>query len=315
MSLAVACLLLIISAAYSVSFNRIVYPIDTKDSSGYVLHQEAAPLRIVSASPAITEILFAYNIGDRVVGVTGKSDYPEEAKKIEKVGGDRLDNGKVLKLQPDLVLVNISDKNADLDALRKMKFTQTVSGETRQMTLEVFAVDPRSMRDVFSNLFTIGTVTNREHAAYSLTQRMRRSLDWVEARAKNEKTYRRMRALLLVSKSPVIVAAEDTYQADLLRLAGLVNVAPAATGYVKMERKDIEKADPDVIIASDDLARDPKDIWGNRNFRKTSAGKNKRAVCIDSALLRRPGPRITQALEKIAAYTYGWSDANEQTDE
>lgn len=313
-----AALLIVLASAvcFATSFNRIIYPIDTKDATGYVLHQEQQPIRIVSASPAVTEILFAYNSQDRIVGVTGKSDYPEDAKKIEKVGGDRLDTGKVLKLQPDLVIINLSEKNADVDALRKLKFTQAVSGETNQMTLEVFAVDPKSLRDIISDLFTIGTITNREHAAYSLTQRMKRSLDWVEARAKNEKGYRKLKALLLVSKSPVIVASEGTFQSDLLRMSGLVNVAPTGTtGYVKMERKDIEKADPDVIIASNDLAKDPKDIWGNRNFRNTSAGKSKRAVCIDSAIMRRPGPRITQALENIAAYTYGWSDKNEQIDE
>lgn len=309
--------LAVVSAAYSVSFNRIIYPIDTKDASGYVLHQDEQPMRIISASPAVTELLFAFNIGDRVVGVTGKSDYPDEAKKIEKVGGDRLDTGKMLRLQPDLVIVNLSEKNADLNSMRKMKFTQTVSGESVQRTLEVFAVDPKSLRDVIDDISTIGTITNREHAAYSLTQRMMRSLNWVEAKAKTERSYRMLKALVIVSKGPVIVASDDTFQGDLLRLAGLVNVAPrGASGYVKMERKDIEKADPDVIIAPDDLAKNPKDIWGNRNFRKTEAGKNKRAVCIESALLRRPGPRITQALEKMAAYTYGWSEnTNEQTDE
>jgi iron complex transport system substrate-binding protein len=47
----------------------------------------AAPRRIVSLTPALTEILFALDLGDRVVGVTEYCDTPAEAKTRPKVGG------------------------------------------------------------------------------------------------------------------------------------------------------------------------------------------------------------------------------------
>jgi iron complex transport system substrate-binding protein len=150
----------------------------------------------------------------------------------------------------------------------------------------------------------IGTVTNKEHAAYSLLQRMKRRVEWVEARAKKEK---RLRAIVVVKKRPLTVAAEGTYLHDLLLASDLIDVAPRGKGmYVRMKRDEISKADPDIIINSTDVAKNPKDIYNSRDFRKTSAGKNKKALSIDADVFSRPGPRVVQALEKIAEFAYGW---------
>ena len=54
------------------------------------------PQRIVSLSPAATEILFAVGAGDKVVAVDEFSDYPAEAKELPKVGGF---DGKTLSIE------------------------------------------------------------------------------------------------------------------------------------------------------------------------------------------------------------------------
>src|ERR1700720_1534857 len=46
----------------------------------------AAPARIVSTSPSITETLFAMGLGDRVVGVSTYCRYPAIVKTLPKVG-------------------------------------------------------------------------------------------------------------------------------------------------------------------------------------------------------------------------------------
>jgi iron complex transport system substrate-binding protein len=178
--------------------------------------------------------------------------------------------------------------------------------------VEVFAVNPTSMSDIIRNIFAIGTVTNREHSAYSLTQKMKRGIAWVEARAKSERKYRRYKALIVVSRHPLLVAGDDTYYSDMLRISGLINVAPKGQkGYVKMSRKDVEKADPDIIIASTDYAREPKDVYGNWDFCNTSAGKNKKALVIDRSVFYRPGPRVVTMLQDIAGFAYEWRNNEE----
>jgi len=303
-------------------FNRIIYPIKTEDASKYILEQSKVPERIISASPAVTEILFTFNLQDKIVGVTKNCDYPEAVKQIRKIGDKKIDVNKSVKLKPDLVILALSDYSTDeLASMRKNRFMTTVTFETwlgeistevREVSLEVFAVDPKSMTDVLNMIDTIGTITNREHAAYSLNQRLKRRIEWVAARAKNEK---RLKGYMLTSKRPLMVAGEGTYLSDILEIAGINNLAPKNKGmFIKLNRKDIEKAGLDIIITSTSVARNEKDVYNDRSFRKTNVGKNKKAVCIDKELLMRPGPRITEALTQIAEKTYGWSK-DEKTEE
>jgi len=318
----VACGLLFDLAAAS-KFNRIIYPIKTTDASGYVLVQDQAPQKIVSADPAVTEILFAFNLQDRLVGVTGNCDYPEEVKQVKKIGDNKVDKNKLVMLKPDLVIISLPDySREEIESFRNIRFMTTVTFETwkgeistevREVSLEVFAVDARSLDDVMQTIDTIGTITNREHAAYSLMQRMKRKIEWVRARAMKEK---RLKALVLTSKRPPIFAGEGTYLSDLAGAAGLMNVATKGKElFPRMNRKEIEKAGPDILIASTNIARKAKDVYNDRNFRKTSAGKNKKAVVVDKDLMLRTGPRLVNALEEIASSAYGWENKIEQTEQ
>jgi iron complex transport system substrate-binding protein len=244
------------------------------------------------------------NLNDKIVGITKNCDYPEDAKQIEKVGNDRADINKIAELKPDLVLANLETQKSDIAQLRRVMLPPA-SGESQPSPIKVFAVDPHSLRDIYNTISEIGTVTNKEHSAYSLLQKMKRRVEWVEARAMKEK---RLKAVVVVKKRPLTVAAEGTYLHDLIKLAGLIDVSPREKGmYPEMKRDEISKADPDVIITSTNVAKDPGGIYNGRDFRKTGAGKNKKAVCINADVFSRPGPRVAQALEEIAAYAHGWS--------
>jgi iron complex transport system substrate-binding protein len=64
------------------------------------------PGRIVSLAPNITEILFAMDMSNKIVGVTSFCDYPDEAKTKTKVGG--MSNPSleaVVSLKPDIVVM------------------------------------------------------------------------------------------------------------------------------------------------------------------------------------------------------------------
>src|SRR5262245_37605724 len=71
----------------------------------------AGPRRVVTLAPNLTEIVFALGAGDRLVGVSEYSDYPEAARSIPRVGGLEVDPEKVAALRPDLVLA-VAEGNA-----------------------------------------------------------------------------------------------------------------------------------------------------------------------------------------------------------
>ena len=81
---------------------------------------QAGQLRIVSLAPSVTEMLFALDLQDSIVGVTNCCDYPPEAKDIERVGGFGAPNiEKLLVLRPHLVVATGFERSDVAEMLRK----------------------------------------------------------------------------------------------------------------------------------------------------------------------------------------------------
>jgi len=75
----------------------------------------AAPRRIVSLAPSLTETLFALCLGDRVVGVTRFCVHPPEVDGLPKVGGHLDPNFEaIVSLEPDLVVAIPSSHESGL---------------------------------------------------------------------------------------------------------------------------------------------------------------------------------------------------------
>ena len=73
-------------------------------SSGHAA-SGSIPARIVSLAPSITETVFALGFGNRLVGVTNHCDYPDEAKRLPKIGDFMSPSLEVIAAKhPDLVI-------------------------------------------------------------------------------------------------------------------------------------------------------------------------------------------------------------------
>jgi len=62
------------------------YPIEVVDALGRTVVIEHPPKRVVSLSPAITEILFELGLENRIVGVDSYSNYPPKLLELKKAG-------------------------------------------------------------------------------------------------------------------------------------------------------------------------------------------------------------------------------------
>src|SRR6202050_574613 len=72
----------------------------------FAFSAQAAPARIVSTFPSVTETLFALGAGDRVVGVSNYCRYPPAVLSLPKVGTyTKPDPEKIALLRPDLVII------------------------------------------------------------------------------------------------------------------------------------------------------------------------------------------------------------------
>ena len=210
-SVAVAALLATsLAAAMPVlAADEAAFPVTIVDDEGTETVLETLPERIVSLSPANTEIVFTLGAGDRLVGGTDFDDYPPEAAALPDVAtftGVVME--QVVGLQPDLVLAAGNDFTPDDDIARM-----------RELGLPVVVVYAESVDEVLADIELIGRAIGEADAATSITGSMADRLEEVSTAA--EAMGSRPRTFYQLGSEPEIYGpAPDSFIADMIELAG-----------------------------------------------------------------------------------------------
>lgn len=239
--------------------------------------------RAVSLAPNLTEIVFATGAGDRLVGDTTYCNYPEEAKKIAKVGDTiNLNLEAIIVLKPQVVLVSTASQIES--------FTKTLDGQN----IAVFVTNPKSVDGVYRSIFQIGEIFGANDKAQETVDALKKRVADVETRTANAE---RTKVFVQISKEPLFTIGKDSFLTDLINRAGGASItANIAEAYPKFSKETALAAQPDAIILSDsEDNREPNDV-----FKNSPAVKNGRVYRINADLLSRPAPRIVDALEQIA---------------
>ncbi len=240
--------------------------------------------RAVSLAPNLTENIFAVGGGDRLVGVTTFCNYPEAAKGVAKIGDTLNPNMEtIVALRPDIVFVSTASQ---VEA-----FLKTLE----QNGTAVYVTNPDSLDGVLQNLTQLGELFGTNVQADKLVGDLQKRIDALRAYsdAKTRKT-----AFVQISREPLFTIGKQSFLTAALENAGAESVTAAVeTAYPKLSKETALALNPDFIILSEsDDNREPNEI-----FKNTAAVKNDRVVSINADLLSRPGPRLVDALEHIAA--------------
>ena len=139
------------------------YPASLTDDEGTAVTIPAAPQKIVSLTPATTEILFALGAGDRVVATDDGSDFPTEATALPHVATfSSVDTEKVVAAGADLVIAG-GLGFTPTDAITKL----------RSLGIPVLVVYAPSVEGVLKDIDMIGTATGTSDEATEITDAMR----------------------------------------------------------------------------------------------------------------------------------------------
>jgi iron complex transport system substrate-binding protein len=264
-----------------------------RDAVGRTVEVPAEPRRIVSLAPNLTEMLFALGLGDRVAGVTDYCDWPPEVAAKPRVGGvinPSLET--IVALRADLVLAT-ADGNRPDDVNR-----------LAALGVAVYTIDTRSIGDVLRSLVTVGELTGRAAQARELAAALERRRDAVRARVAGLAP---VSVFVAIDRSPLISAGDGTFVGEMLRVAGGRNIArdsPIKYPVFSIERLLAE--DPEVILDAADpgpvSAAQLRERWqalpGATALRAYRTG---RMVSVGQGSFFRPGPRIVDSLERLAA--------------
>jgi iron complex transport system substrate-binding protein len=246
------------------------------------------PRRIISGMPSITEMLFALELDDRIVGVTNNCNYPPQALKKEKVGGFFLNLEKIVSLKPDLIVMLESAQARDI-----RKF--------REFGLPVHSVNPMTVIEVMGTMVELGEMTGAAETAEAVVEEMKRRILTVEAKVRNLAP---RKVLVMVGYKPLIVVGGGNFIDDVIRYAGAENVAAQArAAYPQYSFEKLLEDNPDYIIIPEGMVG-KDEIEADRRWQSLEAVRRGRLLFMDADILSRPGPRIVEAIEKIAAFIH-----------
>lgn len=259
------------------------------DDFGRNVTIHGVPERIISLSPANTEILFAIGAGDRVVGVTEYDNYPAEAEAPPKIGGfSTVSIEKVVALMPDFVLGSSQSGKKTVERLS-------------ELGIPVVVLNPKSVSAILLDIKLVGRVTGEEENASAVVSDIKWRLEAIKDQTLNVK--KRPKVALVTWYDPLWVAAKGTVQNELLEIAGGENAFSDRKGWVTVSLEELIDRNPDVIIVSIGhgvAGRKPyDDIMNETRLKVVGAVKNGRVYTIDADIMSREGPRIVNATEII----------------
>jgi iron complex transport system substrate-binding protein len=251
-----------------------------------------AAQRIVSIGPSNTEILHALGLGRRIVGVDVWSDYPPRVERLPRVGSDlHVDVDRVVALRPDLVVASLHVPGMQ-DNIPRLE----------SAGLDYVAVGGVGLEGVWQDMRVIGRYVHRLMRAESLIARTTERMAAVAAR--HAGATQRPRVHWEWSPQPV-VAARRSWITEMIHLAGGTNVyADIDAESIRISPDEAVSRQPDVVVACWCGARKlptVERILSRPGWQETPAMRACRAAVFAEALFGRPGPRLAQGLERLAA--------------
>ncbi|MGI6642753.1 MAG: ABC transporter substrate-binding protein [Bacillota bacterium] len=260
-----------------------------QDSLGNDIVLKGTPKRIVSLSPALTEIVFALGAGDRLVGVTNYCNRPEDAQKIEKVGDAfNLNLEKLVSLKPDLVLI-AGTRDQESQNQKDM----------RRLEIPAYSSGPSTVEEVFSDIESLSKVLGVDAEGEALVERLRGELDSVLANVAADPADRP--SVFVAIDQDLWTVGPGSFIDEAVSLAGGRNVVDDVDlQYLQISMEDLLQRNPDVIliaipeeVAGPLLARPG---WGV--LKAVSHGK---VFFVNPDLISRPSPAVIEGIKELAS--------------
>lgn len=258
------------------------------------------PSRIVCLTEETTETLYLLGEGDRVVGVSGYTVRPPEARRKPRVSAfisARYD--RIEALAPDLIL-GFSDLQAEIAA------------ELIRRGYPVVIFNQRSVGEILQMIRILGAMVGAADRADQLASRMERDLEAL--RTATNRWPRRPRVFFEEWDDPLISGIR--WVDELIEIAGGEPIFPelreARLGRDRIVAPDeVVRRAPDVIIASwcGKPVR-PNQIAARPGWENIPAVRNRRIYEIKSAYILQPGPgALTDGVRQLHQILAGDSES------
>jgi iron complex transport system substrate-binding protein len=263
-------------------------PITVRDDDGNVVTLQKPAQRVIAMAPHVTELLFAAGAGDKIVGAVTYSDYPEAAKKIPRVGDNRLiDMERVAAMKPDLIVIWMHGG-----------FERQIEG-LRKLGVPLFHSEPTKLEGIADNVERLGQLMGTDSVANATAADIRQQFATLTKQYSNRPP---VRLFYQVWDKPLYTLNGKSIVSDSIRLCGGVNIfADQKVTAPVVSIESVLQANPEAIIGTSEKDYGSVDLW--KPYGTLLAVQKNNLFRLDGDQLNRAGPRMlagTKALcEKI----------------
>ena len=182
------------------------------DDYGTTVDIPLHPKRIVSTSPAVTEIIYALGGSHLLVGRTDFCSYPPEVADVESIGGiSNLNIEKIMSLSPDLVISGSMIPKKSTVQMGKMGVPT------------VCVIEQKRYDGLYDNISKIGKLIGRTAAADSLNDLLRAQLSDLDLQTNDQP--KSVYYVVGFGPSGNFTAGGDSFINDIIKMAGGRNIA------------------------------------------------------------------------------------------
>jgi iron complex transport system substrate-binding protein len=258
------------------------------------------PKRIVCLTEETTEALYLMGEGDRVVGISGYTVRPPEARQKPKVSSFlHARYEKIDALDPDLILA-FSDLQSE------------ITNDLVKRGYPVFTFNQRSVDEILQMIRVLGGIVGVADKGHALADSLSRGLEEIRTRAATLR--RRPRVYFEEWDDPLISGIQ--WVEELIEIAGGDPVFPALRR-AKLAKDRIVSSEqviaamPDIIVGSWCGKPVRKERIANRpGWEVVPAVQANHIYEVKSTYILQPGPAsLTEGVTQLHAFIADWAAA------
>jgi iron complex transport system substrate-binding protein len=257
--------------------------------------QVREPARIICATPALAEVVFALGAGERVVGVSDYTVWPPEAVEKPRIGGwMNPDRERLLALAPDLILTQ--------------GLHEPLVAFARRYDIWIEQIPTDSLQDVLMQFEVVGALLGDDSKGVALHAAITGELERLRAQVADLPP--RRVALFLERPDGVMrgltTIGSGTFLGSLLSIAGGVNVFADVVGdYPQVSREALLSRAPEVIIELHsgpvDQARQERILSDWQVLGSLPAVQQGNVLFLAGDHVLIPGPRVVETARRLVA--------------
>lgn len=252
------------------------------DSYNRTVTLDKEPVRIVSLSPAITEMIFLLDSQDKLVAVSEFCKFPPETDKIPKTGAlIQINIEKLISFNPDLVLIGSIISKEDVEKIEK-------SG------LKIIAIkEENEISGIYKALTQLGKILNQQQKAEKKIVELKNELSKISI--DHSRTKKSVYYVVGFGPGGDFTAPANSHIHDIIIKAGGRNVGDKISSW-SVSREYLFKENPDFIFVRKE---DFHTFVSTYPYSELKAVKNKQTFPIESGWIDVISPRNILAIKEI----------------